>query len=702
MLKYRTCNICEALCGLAIEVEDNKIVSIKGDEKDVFSRGHICPKAYALKDVHEDPDRLRYPLRKINGDWVRVSWEEAIDYAAERMVSLQEQYGSNTIGIYQGNPTVHNVGSLLFSGGLVRSLKTKNRYSATSLDQLPHHLAADFMFGHQFLIPVPDIRRTDFWLILGGNPLVSNGSLMTAPNVAGELKAIQERGGKVVVVDPRKTRTARKADQHLFIRPGTDIWLLLAMLHRTLYEDKVQLNSAQDFVKKEQLEAIKSAVKAYTPAFAADITGIPERKIIELSDAFLAAPTAICYGRLGVSVTEHGSLCHWVINLLNILSGNFAQSGGVVFSSPAIDLTRKKSGKKRFARWHSRVRGLPEYGGELPAATLAEDILTPGEGQMRGFITSCGNPVLSATNGQQVEQALSSLEFMLSIDIYLNETTRHADLILPPATGLETVHLGIPFHNLAIHNTINYSEPVVEKPYGTLFDWEIFSRLSVAVEKERAQREGREASVPFQPTLVQVLDQLLSQGAYDYQLKDLKAQPHGIDLGPLSVKDLGGKLQTADQMLDLFPDIFKNALAALEKPILSPEQLLLIGRRDLRSMNSWLHNSYRMVKGKKICVAQINPKDAARHGVQTGDLLEIQSRVNRIEIPAEISEEVGPGTISIPHGWGHHKPGVRLQVATQHAGVSYNDLADEQHLDPVSGNAALNAIPITIIGVKKV
>ncbi|GAB5554832.1 MAG: molybdopterin oxidoreductase family protein [Saprospiraceae bacterium] len=700
MIKYRTCNICEALCGLAIEVEDNKVISIKGDQEDVFSEGHICPKAYALKDVHEDPDRLHYPMRKINGSWVQVSWEEAINYTAERLVALQTKYGNDTIGIYQGNPTVHNAGSLLFSGNLVRSLKTKNRYSATSLDQLPHHLAADFMFGNQFLIPVPDIKRTDFWLILGGNPLVSNGSLMTAPDVGGKLKAIQARGGQVIVVDPRKTRTARKADQHLFIRPGTDIWLLLALLHHTLSQDQIHLKRAADFIKPSQIEAIKEALKEYTPAYAASITGISEDKIIALAETFLAAPSAICYGRLGVSITEHGSLCHWAINLLNILSGNFAEPGGVLFTNPAIDVARSKSPKKRFGRWHSRVRGLPEYGGELPSATLAEDILEPGEGQIRGFITSCGNPVLSATNGQKVDQALDGLEFMVSVDIYLNETTRHADVILPPATGLETAHLGIAFHNLAIHNTVNYSDPVLDKPANTLFDWEIFNRLTKAVEEAKAKRQGTEVPKKLRPTLEQVLDQLLTIGPHPYRLKDLKAQPHGIDLGPLAVEDLSDKLQTEDRLIDLFPTIYQKALLELSPPHFDPDQMLLIGRRDLRSMNSWLHNSYRMVKGKQICVAQIHPSDASRHNINNGDLVEIQSRVNRIEITAEISEEVGPGTISIPHGWGHRKAGVRLRVAEQHAGVSYNDLADEQHIDRVSGNAALNAIPVRIVGVK--
>lgn len=700
MIKYRTCNICEALCGLAIEVEDNKVVSIKGDEQDVFSKGHICPKAYALKDVHEDPDRLHYPMRKIKGAWVQVSWEEAINYTADQLVQLQEKYGSNSIGIYQGNPTVHNAGSLLFSGNLVRSLKTKNRYSATSLDQLPHHLAADFMFGNQFLIPVPDINRTDFWLILGGNPLVSNGSLMTAPDVGGKLKAIQARGGQVMVVDPRKTRTARKADQHFFIRPGTDVWLLLAMLNYTFQQEKVKLKRAKDFIKPGQLDEIQAALSNFTPALAAEITGITESEIINLTEAFLSAPSAICYGRLGVSITEHGSLCHWAINLLNIISGNFAEPGGVIFTNPAIDVARSKSPKKRFARWHSRVRGLPEYGGELPTATLAEDILEPGDGQIRGFITSCGNPVLSATNGQQVDQALDSLEFMVSIDIYLNETTRHADVILPPATGLETAHLGIAFHNLAVHNTINYSEPVLEKPANTLFDWEIFNRLSKAVEEAKAKRQGVEVPKKFRPTLEQVLDQLLQVGPHPYQLKDLKAQPHGIDLGPLAVEDLADKLQTEDRLIDLFPRLFQAALKDLSPPNIDPDQMLLIGRRDLRSMNSWLHNSYRMVKGKRICVAQIHPRDADKHCIKDGQKVIIQSRVNRIEILAEVTDEVGPGTISIPHGWGHRKAGIRLQVAEQHAGVSYNDLADEQHVDRVSGNAALNAIPVKIIGVK--
>jgi anaerobic selenocysteine-containing dehydrogenase len=696
MIKYRTCNICEALCGLEVEVENNKVLSIKGDAEDVFSKGHICPKAYALKDVHEDPDRLRYPMRKINDAWVQISWEEAISYTAEKLVDIQAKNGPNALGIYQGNPTVHNVGSLLFSGGLVRTLKTHNRYSATSLDQLPHHLAADFMFGHMFLIPVPDIKRTDFWLILGGNPMVSNGSLMTAPDVAGKLKAIQARGGKVVVVDPRKTLTAKKADQHLFIRPGTDIWLLLAMLQHTLFTKKVSLARAESFVRTEQLTAIKATLKDYTPAMAAEMTGIPEATISQLTEAFLAAPTAICYGRLGVSVTEHGSLCHWAINLLNILSGNFASPGGVIFTNPAINVAQSKSSKKRFGRWHSRVRQLPEYAGELPTATMAEDILTPGEGQIKGFITSCGNPVLSATNGRQIDQALASLEFMVSVDIYLNETTRHAAVILPPATGLETSHLGIAFHNLAVHNTINYSEPAVKKAEGTLFDWEIFNRLSAAIELEQNKRLGLEASKKTRPTLEQVLDQLLAFGPHPYQLEDLKANPHGIDLGPLSVEDLSRKLQTEDRMINLFPKLYQDALAALSIPKTNPKQLLLIGRRDLRSMNSWLHNSYRMVKGKQVCVAQIHPQDAQDNGIEEGDLIRVVSSVSQIEIVAQITDEVGLGTISIPHGWGHSRGHTRLQIAEQHAGVSYNDLADEQHLDAVSGNAALNAIPIRI------
>jgi len=692
-LKYRTCNLCEAICGLEIEVKDQEVISIKGDKKDVFSKGHICPKAVAMKDLHEDPNRLKYPMEKQNGQWVQISWEEAIQKAAQGLYNIQQKHGTNAIGIYQGNPSVHNLGTSLFSPQFVRTIKTTNRYSATSVDQLAHHMAGEFMLGHMNLIPVPDINRTMFWLILGGNPLVSNGSLMTAPDVSGRLKAIQKRGGKVVVVDPRKTETADKSDQHIFVKPGTDVWLLLAMIQQIFEQEKTDLSHVQDFIDLDKIENIKLLVKDITPEIASSITGIPASTIVTLVEEFTAAETAVCYGRLGVSATEFGALSHWAINVINCLTGNFDQPGGAMLTSPAVNVAPKRHSKKRLARWHSRVRNLPEYGGELPSSTIAEDILTPGEGQIKGFITSCGNPVLSVPNGRKIETAFDSLEFMVSIDIFINETTKHANIILPPATGLETPHYAMAFHNLAVHNSAKYSQAAIEKSEGTRYDWEIFSALIKAYNEIK----GESAQTPGY-TLEQAFEFALMSGKSGLTLQQLKDNPHGIDLGPLESKFPEGILNENNQM-DIFPEVYREALQKLiatKEEKTKANSMLLIGRRQLRSNNSWLHNSYRMVKGRDRCTALIHPDDAKEKNINEGELITVTSRIGSINIKAEITDEMMPGTLSIPHGWGHHREGIQMDIAAKHAGVSINDIIDDELVDELCGVSVINATPITI------
>lgn len=692
-LKYRTCNLCEAICGLEIEVKDQEVISIKGDKNDVFSRGHICPKAVAMKDLHEDPNRLKYPMEKQDGKWVQIPWDEAIQKVAQGIYNIQQKYGTNALGIYQGNPSVHNLGTSLFSPQFVRAIKTTNRYSATSVDQLAHHMAGEFMLGHMNLIPVPDINRTMYWLILGGNPLVSNGSLMTAPDVGNRLKAIQKRGGKVVVVDPRKTETADKSDQHIFVKPGTDIWLLLAMIQQIFKQEKTDLSHVQDFIELEKIDTIKSLVKDITPETAASITGIPASTIVQLVTEFTDAESAVCYGRLGVSATEFGALSHWAINVINCLTGNFDQPGGAMLTSPAVNVAPKGSPKKKLGRWQSRVRKLPEYGGELPSSTLAEDILTPGEGQIKGFITSCGNPVLSVPNGRKIEEAFDSLEFMVSIDIFINETTKHADIILPPATGLETPHYALAFHNLAIHNSAKYSLPVVDKSEGALYDWEIFSALIKAYNELKG-----EASKNAEFTLEQALEFALLSGKSGLTLQQLKDNPHGIDLGPLESKLPDGILNEHN-LMDILPDVYHKALqklVATKEEKANQDTMLLIGRRQLRSNNSWLHNSYRMVKGRDRCTALIHPEDAKQKNITDGELVTVTSRIGSIDIKAEITDEMMPGTVSIPHGWGHHRQGIQMDVAAQHAGVSINDIIDDELVDELCGVSVINATPITI------
>ncbi len=696
---YRTCNLCEALCGLEIQVEKNKATSIRGDKNDPFSRGHICPKAMALKDLHEDPNRLKFPVKRTENGWQRISWEEAIEETATRILDIQAKHGVNAVGVYQGNPSIHNLGTALFSPQFVRSLKTKNRFSATSVDQLAHHLAGVYMFGHSFLLPVPDIDRTDFWLILGGNPLVSNGSLMTSPDVGKRLRAIKERGGKVVVVDPRRTETADKASQHLFIRPGTDIWLLLAMIHLVFKENKVNLGHLAACLEASQIQEIKDFVADFPLDLAAQKTGIPREELQALTQAFCQANSAVCYGRLGVSTVEFGGLSHWALCVLNILTGNFDTPGGAMFTTPAFDLVRGPRPRPSFRRWHSRVRGLPEFGGELPAATLAEEILEPGEGQIRAMVTSCGNPVLSTPNGQQLDKALESLEFMVSIDIYINETTRHADIILPPASGLETAHYGVAFHNLAIRNTARYSEPTVEKEEGTKFDWEIILALQQAIQRDNLpedemQRQKQMMYYYANPEIL--LEMGFAKGPQELNMKRLKENVHGIDFGPLQ-SQLPERLMTSDKKINLLPDIYKEDLKRLmTKKENKDEGLLLIGRRHLRSNNSWLHNSYRMVKGRERCTLLIHPDDAAKRGLENGQVASVKSRVGEVLIPVEISDEMKQGVVSIPHGWGHGRKGVQLDVAQANAGVSANDLVDEMGVDALTGAAILNGVPVEV------
>jgi anaerobic selenocysteine-containing dehydrogenase len=700
---YRTCNLCEAMCGLVIELEGNEITSIKGDKNDPLSRGHICPKALALKDLHLDPDRLQEPMRKKGDRWEKISWEEAFGAVEAGIKRIQKKYGHDAVAIYQGNPSVHNLGTMLYAGDMVRSLRTQNRYSATSVDQLPHHLASLEMYGHMNLLPIPDLDHTDYLLIMGGNPLASNGSMMTAPDIGRRLRAIQKRGGKVVVIDPRRTETAHKASEHLFIRPGTDVALLLAMVQVITTEDKLEPGRLAAFT--EGLDALPQIVEDFTPEWASGICGIEAADIRKLALDFAQAKRAICYGRMGLSVVEFGGLSNWLINVLNLVTGNLDRVGGVLFTKPAADLVARSRGERKTGRWRSRVRHLPEIGGELPASALAEEIMTPGEGQIKALITSCGNPVLSTPNGTQLDEALAGLEFMVSIDIYLNETTRHADLILPPATGLENSHYDLIFHGLAIRNTSKYSEALYPISESQRYDWQIYKEITHRL-------TGKEVS-PF-PVWMRWfkgdnpenrLDALLRTSGHKLSLKKLKAHPHGLDLGPL-VPSLPERLKRKDKKIRLLPELFVNDLDRLrekwwQKKGQVPE-FLLIGRRHLRSNNSWMHNSQRLVKGPDRCTLMIHPEDARKLEIEESNEILVRSRVGEVQLKVELSGDIMPGVVSIPHGWGHGRSGTQLQVANENKGVSINDLTDELALDELSGNAILNGVPVELVPVSEV
>jgi len=709
------------MCGLRIDLEDDRITSIKGDADDPFSKGHICPKGVAIQDLHDDPDRLRQPMRRTASGWEPVPWDEALDEAARGLARVQKEHGVEAVGAYFGNPTVHNHGALLFLPFLLRTLRSKNRFSATSVDQLPHHVAAFLMFGHGFLLPIPDLERTRFLLVMGGNPLASNGSLMSAAGAGRLIEAIRKRGGKVVVVDPRRSETADAADEHLFIRPGTDALFLLSLLHE-LFELGPRLGPQAGFT--DGVETLREVARGFPPDVTAPRTGIEAEVVRRIARELYAADGGVAYGRVGTSTQEFGGLCQWLLTAVNAVSGNLDRPGGAMFTKAAFDLvggpkplTSRAVG---FGRWKSRVRGLPEFAGELPVAALAEEILTPGEKQIRAMVTFAGNPVLSTPNGSQLDRALASLSFMVSIDPYVNETTRHANLILPPVSQLERGHYDLAFHTLAVRNTARYSPPLFTPPPGARHDWQILLELHHRLD---VLRNGRRLK---HEAMYRVLKRIGPEGLLDLGLRlgphgaglsglgrgltfrRLAAHPHGVDLGPLE-PCLPARLATKDKRIDLAPALFVADVARLRETLRAEAlrsetlreaapgaTLSLIGRRNVRDNNSWMHNAPRLMRGKTRCTLLIHPGDAFARALLDGDLADVTSRVGTVRVPVSVSDEMMPGVVSLPHGYGHARPGVKLAVATKHPGASVNDLTDDQALDTLTGNTAFSGVPVRV------
>ena len=698
---YRACNLCEAICGLEIKTQGDQVLSIKGDKNDPLSRGYICPKGVAMQDIYSDPNRLRKPVKKHGDSWVEISWEEAFDSVAEKLVAVQEQHGQSAVAFFAGNPNVHNYGSMTHAGVLRKAVQSKIHFSATSLDQLPHHLTSYSLYGHQSLIPVPDIDHSNYMLIIGGNPMASNGSIMTSPDIPKRLKAIQQRGGRFIVIDPRRTETAEIADQHLFIRPGTDAWLLMAMINTLFAEDLVKTGHLTDLLVG--IDQVRSACESFTPELAEQYSGVAAEQIRQLARDMANTEGAVCYGRMGVSVQVYGTLCQWAIQMINILTHSLDVRGGMMASSPAFGYIKPgESGAGHFAAFHSRVSGLPEFSGELPASAMAEEILIEGEGQIRSLITIAGNPVLSAPNGNQMDKALAGLDFMVSIDFYINETTQHADIILPPTSALEHDHYDIAFHRFAIHNTARFNQAVFEPAQDSKHDWEIFNQLGLAI----AARKGVDAK-PL-PSPDQIVDYGIQCGPYsakaghelELTLDKVKQHIHGLDIGPLE-PSLPQRLCTADGKITLMADYIEQDIARLnaDQPLIEKDEFLLIGRRHIRSNNSWMHNSKRLVKGKPRWQLLMHPDDLAAHQLQDQSQVRIQSRVGEVQTQVLASDEVMPGVVSLPHGWGHKREGVNLDIAAEQDGVSCNDLTDERLIDQASGNSALNGVPVRIFAV---
>ncbi|MBJ7329307.1 MAG: molybdopterin-dependent oxidoreductase [Solirubrobacteraceae bacterium] len=738
----RTCPLCEATCGLAIEMEGDRVTAVRPDHDDVFSKGFICPKGVSIKELHEDPDRVRTPLiKQADGTFAEATWDEAFAEIDRRLTPILAEHGRQAAGVYLGNPSAHSLSAILYGRVLVRALGTKNLYSASTVDQMPKQVAAAHMFGTEVSVPIPDLDRAEFLLILGANPLASNGSLMTAPGVRHKLKAIQERGGKVVVVDPRRTRTAEVADEHLFIRPGSDALLLAALVHTVIEEGRVNLGRAKPYTAG--FADLREALDPFTPEAVAPITGIDAEQIRGLARELAGSTRAAVYGRIGTTTQRFGTLASWLVDVLITVTGNLDAEGGGMFPLPATGSLNHAAPDRprppKIGRWTSRVRGLAETFGELPAAALAEEIDTPGEGQIRALFTIAGNPAASLPNSDRLAAALEDLDLLVSLDIYVNETSRHADVILPAPSQLERAHYDVALYGFAIRNVANYSPPSLPLPDGMLDEWESLLRLAMIaagqgpdgdiaafddfVAGETAKRQISDPASraygcdPDQVTAAlagrrgpqRMLDLLLRAGPYGdgfgafedgLSLAALEAEPHGIDLGPLQAR-LPEMLRTESGRIELAPAALLAGMPALRAALDEHVNgdLVLIGRRHLRSNNSWMHNLPVLARGPERCTLMVHPDDASRLELDDGGQARVSSRTGSVTAPVEITDTVMPGVVSLPHGWGHDTEGAQLQVAGERPGTNSNVLGDDLLLDDLSGTAVLNGIPVEVARV---
>ncbi|MCX4413290.1 molybdopterin oxidoreductase family protein [[Kitasatospora] papulosa] len=713
----RICPLCEATCGLTLTIEGTTVTGARGDHDDVFSQGFICPKGASFGGLDADPDRLRTPLVRTDGVLREATWSEAFDAVAAKIPALTREHGEQAVGVYLGNPNVHTMAGGLYPPLLLSALGTRNVFTASTLDQMPKHVSSGLLFGDAQAIPVPDLDRTAHLLLIGANPLESNGSLCTAPDFPGRLRALRRRGGTLTVVDPRRTRTARLADRHAAIRPGTDA-LLLAALTQVLVEEKLTDPGALG-EHLEGLDELTEAIADFTPEAVAAACDLDAETIRAIARELAAAPAAAVYGRIGSCTVEHGTLASWLVDVLNILTGNLDRPGGALFPLSATARAPRAAARgKGFAlgRWTSRVSGHPEAKGELPVSALAEEIETPGEGRIRALIVVAGNPVLSAPDGDRLDRALADgLDFMVSVDPYLNETSRHADVVLPPPPPSQGAHFDFALNSLAVRNQVRYSRPAVPLEEGRMDESEILARLVLAVGgmhgappeavDDRAigaalAKAGAPASLAGELTgrtgAERRLDLMLRLGPYGLTLEQLLAHPHGIDLGPLKPR-LPEVLRTRSGRIELLPAPIAADLPRLRASLgARPAGLVLVGRRHLRSNNSWMHNVPALRGGSNVCTLQIHPDDAARIGLADGDTARITAAGGEVEAFAEITDSVRTGVVSLPHGWGHSRPGTRMSVAGDDPGVNVNQLLDGTLLDPLSGTAVLNAVPVTV------
>ena len=730
MIAHRICPLCEACCGLELTLDGDRVTAIRGHDEDVSSAGFICPKGAAVGELHADPDRLRAPLVKKGGAFVEVTWDEAFAEIERRLTPILAEHGPNAVAMVLGNPTAHKAGLLLYGARLTRAIGTANVFSASTLDQMPKQLSAGWMFGHWLSVPVPDLDRTDLLVVLGANPVASNGSMWTVPDFRGKAKAMQARGGKLIVIDPRTTETAKLADRHVTIRPGGDVFLLLAIVHTLFADGLVKLGRLAEHVAG--VDDVRAAVADFTPELAAARCGIDAATIRQLAHQLASSERAALYGRIGTCTQEYGTLASWLVDVINALTGHLDEPGGAMFPKAAAFAANTAgapgNGKGvTTGRRRSRVSSAPEVFGELPITCLAEEIETPGAGQVRAVFTVASNPVLSTPNGPRISEALESLALMVSFDIYLNETSRHAHVILPAFSSLAEPHFDVAFPQLAWRNTARYSPASLPAPAGHPAEWEMLVRLIgivkgrganvdvAALDDELTADDVARVAGPMAPQVLaavavwkgpdRLFDLALRGGPYGDRfgmnpdgltLAKLVAAPNGIDLGALTPR-IPEVLRTPSGKVELAPPALIADVARARADLARPAPpLVVIGRRHLRSNNSWLHNLPTLAAGKFRGTALVHPTDAARLALTNGCRARLSRGPRSIEVEVELTTDIMPGVVSLPHGWGHAQPGTKMHVAAERPGANLNAILDDSLRDPLSGNAVLGGVEIEL------
>jgi len=734
----RSCPTCEACCGLRIHVDRAKqaIVRIEGDPDDFRSRGYLCPKAYAIKAVYEDPDRVKKPLRKrADGRFEEIGWDEAFAFAGERLRAIREKHGAESVGVFIGEPTGHNLGALLYTTLFMRALATPRAYSSATMDQFPKNVTLKLMYGDGWMFVIPDVKRTDLFICMGGNPVVSQGSLMGTPDVPGVLRAIRARGGRVVVIDPRRTETAELANEHHFIRPGTDAYFLAAMINVFFAEGLVDLGRFAAFT--DGVDEVEEICREFTPEAVEGVTGIPAGTIRDLAREYARTKKAALYGRIGTCTQEFGTLASWLLDVAAILTGHFDEEGCMMFPRPATGQSEPGDAAAPMAigPYRTIARGLPTIDGQLPAGAMAEEIeeKSAGEGRMRALLTAAGNPVLSAPNGNRLAVALDELEFMVSVDIYVNETTSHADLILPTTVSAEEENFDFTYQTTCSHNYSRWSPALFAPEPDAKPHWEVLMRLveaatgvtleqldeamvggiAASLARPGGRCEGKTSeeivgAIGDERGPLRILDMMLRGGPYGDRFEDgregislaaIRAMGGLADFGPLKPR-LPEALKTADRRIPLAPAYITADVPRLRAALAEAkrkDRLLLIGRRQVRNMNSWLHNAHVLAKGPERCTLLVSPADAARFGLEDGGKARVKSRSGEIVTEVEVSDEMMKGVVSLPHGFGHTRPGNRTRTATRlQPGANANQLTDELPLDVPSGTHIANGIPVDI------